>query len=206
MNDFKKKHYKILRKVIDKELSSFLFNYSLLKRDVHKILLKTKYISPYEDLHGILTDEQAPNTFSIYGDVAMETLLLKCHNVMEKNTGLSLYPNYAYMRTYKTGDILERHRDRYSCEISTTMNLGGDSWPIYLDPTGKSKKGIEVILGPGDMLIYKGDKQDHWREHFDGEVCAQVFLHYNDSSKPKAKDNLYDSREYLGLPSYLKRK
>tara|TARA_R110001583_G_scaffold113076_1_gene263401 strand:- start:180 stop:557 length:378 start_codon:yes stop_codon:yes gene_type:complete len=125
---------------------------------------------------------------------------------MEKNTGLSLYPNYAYMRTYKTGDILERHRDRYSCEISTTMNLGGDSWPIYLDPTGKSKKGIEVILGPGDMLIYKGDKQDHWREHFDGEVCAQVFLHYNDSSKPKAKDNLYDSREYLGLPSYLKRK
>ena len=67
----------------------------------------------------------------------------------------------------------------------------------------KSKKGSEVILGPGDMLIYKGDKQDHWREHFDGEVCAQVFLHYNDSSKPKAKDNLYDSREYLGLPSYF---
>lgn len=72
MNDFKKKHYKILRKVIDKELSSFLFNYSLLKRDVHKILLKTKYISPYEDMHGILTDEQALIPFQY-----METLLWK---------------------------------------------------------------------------------------------------------------------------------
>jgi hypothetical protein len=56
------------------------------------------------------------------------------------------------------------------------------------------------------MLIYKGDKQDHWREYFEGEICAQVFLHYNDSKKPGAKDNIYDSREYLGLPSYFKRK
>ena len=204
MIDFKKKHYTVLRKVIDKELSSFLYNYSLLKRDVHKILTKTKYISPFEDMHGVLNDKQAPNTFSIYGDIAMETLLLRCHDVMEKNTGLNLFPNYAYMRTYKHGDILERHRDRYSCEISTTMNLGGDPWPIYLQPTGK--KSIKITLGPGDMLIYKGDKQDHWREYFEGEICAQVFLHYNDSKKPGAKDNIYDSREYLGLPPYFKRK
>jgi len=82
MIDFKKKHYTVLRKVIDKELSSFLYNYSLLKRDVHKILTKTKYISPFEDMHGVLNDKQAPNTFSIYGDIAMETLLLRCHNVI----------------------------------------------------------------------------------------------------------------------------
>ena len=23
-----------------------------------------------------------------------------------------------------------------ACEISTTMNLGGDDWPIYLEPSG----------------------------------------------------------------------
>ena len=65
---------------------------------------------------------------------------------------------------------------------------------------------IKITLGPGDMLIYKGDKQDHWREYFNGEICVQVFLHYNDSKKPEAIDNIYDSREYLGLPPYFKRK
>ena len=45
---------------------------------------------------------------------------------MEKETGLSLYPTYAYARIYKKA---HRHKDRFSCEISTTMNLG-DKWPI----------------------------------------------------------------------------
>ena len=43
--------------------------------------------------------------------------------------------------------ILKRHKDRFSCEISTTMNLGGDDWPIYLEPSGETgKKGIKVDL------------------------------------------------------------
>ena len=52
----------------------------------------------------------------------------------------------------KGDDILERHKDRFSCEISTTlMNLGGDPWPIYLSPNENvgipemgGKKGITV--------------------------------------------------------------
>ena len=40
------------------------------------------------------------------------------------------------------------------------MNLGGDPWPIYLEPSGKKrtvdKKGIKVDLKPGDMLVYSG--------------------------------------------------
>ena len=54
---------------------------------------------------------------------------------MEKTTGLKLYPAYTYGRVYKKGDILKRHKDRFSCEISTTMNLGGDKWSIYLEPS-----------------------------------------------------------------------
>ena len=55
----------------------------------------------------------------------METLLLKCQPGMEKATGLKLYPAYTYARIYKKGDELKRHKDRFSCEISTTMNLAG---------------------------------------------------------------------------------
>ena len=53
----------------------------------------------------------------------METLLLSVQPKMEKLTGLKLNPTYSYARIYKKGDVLNRHKDRFSCEISTTMNL-----------------------------------------------------------------------------------
>ena len=135
----------------------------------------------------------------------METLLEKVKPAMEKHTGLKLSPTYSYARIYKKGDVLARHKDRYSCEISTTLNLGGDSWPIYLDPTGKEgQAGIKVDLEPGDMLIYSGCELEHWREEFKGKDCGQVFLHYNKSSSKKAKENLYDKRPFVGLPDWFK--
>ncbi len=82
---------------------------------------------------------------------------------MEEATRLKLYPAYTYARIYKKGDILERHKDRFSCEISTTMNLGGDEWPIYLEPSGEvNKKGIKINLKPGDMLVYSGCELEHY--------------------------------------------
>ena len=149
----------------------------------------------------------------------METLLLKCQPGMEKATGLKLYPAYTYARIYKKGDELKRHKDRFSCEISTTMNLGGDDWPIYLEPNLKkvvlnqvvwiyvsdNTKGVRVDLKPGDMLVYSGCELEHWREKFKGKECVQVFLHYNNRKTPGAKDNMFDKRPHLGLPSWFKR-
>ena len=47
---------------------------------------------------------------------------------------------------------------------------------------------------------------EHWREAFIGHDCAQVFLHYNDvnSKTGNAKENIFDNRPHLGLPSYFK--
>ena len=135
----------------------------------------------------------------------MDTLLLKTLPIMEKHTGMKLIPTYSYARIYKNGDILDRHKDRFSCEVSTTMNLGGDEWPIYIEPSGeKDKDGIKVTLKPGDMLVYKGALYEHWREPFEGEDCGQVFLHYNNEKTEGADNNTYDSRPHLGLPSYFK--
>jgi hypothetical protein len=130
----------------------------------------------------------------------------ECLPDMEKATGLKLYPAYTYARIYKKGDELKRHKDRFSCEISTTMNLGGDDWPIYLEPSGEiGKKGVKVDLKPGDMLVYSGCELEHWREKFKGKECVQVFLHYNNRKTPGAKDNMFDKRPHLGLPSWFKR-
>ena len=168
---------------------------------------KRRYISPFSEIHGKLNgDPQIANSFCIYGDVAMETLLAILNGKMEKETGYKLDPTYSYARIYKTGDVLHRHKDRYSCEVSTTLHLGGDPWPIYLDPTGKTgQAGIKIILKPGDMLLYSGCEVEHWREAFPGKDCGQVFLHYNNSQKKTAKENKFDKRPMLGLPSSFKK-
>ena len=59
-------------------------------------------------------NEQIPNTYAQYANMAMETLMLKCQPIMEKTTGLKLDPNYTYARIYKKGDELKRHKDRFS--------------------------------------------------------------------------------------------
>ena len=217
---FNKNKYTVIRKAISKDLATFVANYFSIKKQVYDTCRQARYISPYETLLGYYEepDGQIPNTYSCYSDIAMETLLLKCQPVMEKLTGLQLYPSYTYARIYKKGDELKRHKDRFSCEISTTMNLGGDPWPIYLSPkenvgipdgkkitTISNAKGIKVDLKPGDMLVYRGMELEHWREKFKGEECVQVFLHYNNRKTPRAKDNVFDKRIHLGLPNWFKR-
>jgi len=197
--------YRIVKQAISKELSEFVYSYFLMKRNVARKFYNERYISPYNFDWGVWNDEQIPGTYSHYSDIAMETLLQKLRPSIEKETGLKLNETYSYARIYKKGDVLVRHKDRYSCEVSATLNLGGDSWPIYLEPSGElGKEGVKVDLEPGDMLIYKGCEVEHWREPFEGENCGQVFLHYNNTSGEKSEENKYDGRPFLGLPAWFK--
>ena len=218
---FKKNKYTVIRQAISKDLASFVANYFLMQKQVYDTCRQARYFSPFEQIIGYYETEkdQIPGAYASYSNIAMETLLLKCQSKMEEVTGLKLYPAYSYARIYKKGHELKRHKDRFSCEISTTMNLGGDDWPIYIEanknvgiPDGKKittkseNKGSKVILKPGDMLVYKGMILEHWREVFLGKDCAQVFLHYNDvnSKIGNAKENMFDGRKHLGLPAYFK--
>ena len=216
-NSFEKNGYKIIKQAVDIQLATFVHDYFLIKRQVAQTFFKEKYISPFTTEYGTLGDSQCPNSYSHYADIAMETLLKWVKPAMEKHTGLKLIPTYSYARIYKKGDVLHRHKDRFSCEISTTLNLGGDPWSIFLSPqenvgipdgkkitSASNAKGIKVDLKPGDMLIYKGMELEHWREPFEGEDCIQVFLHYNNKSK-EAELNQFDKRPHLGLPNYFKK-
>ena len=205
---FKKNKYTVIKQAISKDLAAFIANYFLMQKQVYDTCKASRYFSPFETIIGYYEgeDEQIPNTYYQYANMAMETLLLKCQPGMEKATGLKLYPAYTYARIYKKGDELKRHKDRFSCEISTTMNLAGDDWPIYLEPSGETgKKGVKVDLKQGDMLVYSGCELEHWREKFKGKECVQVFLHYNNRKTPGSKDNMFDKRPHLGLPSWFKR-
>ena len=216
--NFKKDRFTVIEKAIDPKIANFVYNYFLMKRQVAKTMFDERYISPFTTEFGVWNDTQVPNTYSHYADIAMETLLLAVQPIMEKQTQLKLIPTYSYARIYKKGDILHRHKDRFSCEISTTLNLGGDPWPIYIEPNPRmgglvkdkgyisdNTKGIKVNLKPGDMLVYRGNLLEHWREEFEGQDCGQVFLHYNNLATKGAKDNIFDKRKHLGLPSWFKR-
>jgi hypothetical protein len=132
--NFNKNKYTILKNAISPELAKFVKDYFLLKRKVAETLFNERYISQFTTEFGVWNDPQVPDTYSHYADIAMETLLEWVKPVMEKHTKLKLIPTYSYARIYKKGDVLHRHKDRFSCEISTTINLGGDPWPIYLSP------------------------------------------------------------------------
>ncbi len=80
------------------------------------------------------------------------------------------------------------------------MHLGNKSdqlWPIHIkDINGQA---VEVVLEAGDALAYRGAELSHWRNVFEGEWWAQIFLHYVDSNG-EYRDRKFDTRPNLGCP------
>tara|TARA_R110000824_G_scaffold220884_2_gene407985 strand:+ start:552 stop:1172 length:621 start_codon:yes stop_codon:yes gene_type:complete len=204
---FEQNKYKVIKTAISKELASFCYGYILNKSKVADYLFSNNLISQFDESYGVYNETQIPNTYCCYGDLVMETLLERVLPVMINATGLKLVPTYSYVRLYKYGDILNRHKDRESCEVSCTLNLGGDPWDIFLDSSGGvDNDGTKVSLKNSDMLVYKGCDLEHWREQFEGNNCCQVFLHYNSMDGKFKNNNKYDSRPFLGLPSFCQQK
>jgi len=142
-------------------------------------------------------DSRVPGTPAAYADPRMESLLEELLPAIEQVASQSLFPTYSYFRVYKTGDVLEKHTDRFACEISVSVSLGRKPetpWPIWVEgPQGA--RSIE--LQPGDGVAYRGRDCPHWREPFKGEFAAQVFLHYVDQNGPLASWK-FDKRKRLG--------
>ena len=144
-------------------------------------------------------DPQCPKSHAIYGSVTFDKLLEDLLPHFEQHCGKKLYPTYSYARLYKTEEELEVHRDRPACEISATVTLGfsGKQWPIYIGHKEDKTEATEIIMNVRDAVLYRGMDVYHWREKFEGEWQAQVFLHYVDADGPHAEWK-YDKRESLG--------
>ena len=127
---------------------------------------------------------------------------------LEKIIGRDLYQTYYYDRYYFPGQELSRHADRDACEISVTVHISTnlkEQWPIKIKTpdiyADKEKRELlslgqikEVILEPGDGMIYKGCERPHWRDIMPGTLETslaqlnqktldqlyyhQIFFHY----------------------------
>lgn len=168
---------------IELEKNNYIFIPKFIDPDrAKKIGRNYESFSEHNELGG---DDQAPNSRSMYD--YKETLELLCELTpkVSELSGLTVLPTYSYIRVYQTGDDLKKHSDRDSCEISVTLNLGGDcEWPIYIErPDGTT---ASVIMQPGDAMLYLGCRATHWRDSIPGSKCVQVFLHYVDSDGPRS--------------------
>jgi hypothetical protein len=212
---FEENHYVKITNFIKPEEASFLYDY--IKLAAYRCAyIENTMVDFNEEIFGTFNDKQAPGDYSRYGDLTFDTLLARKLPEMEFLTGKKLIPNYSYHRLYTTDTELVRHKDRPSCEISTTLCLGYDvsnvdlnkypdfDWPMFVGPKNGEEGtiGTPIHMKPGDMIIYRGCELEHWREPFIGKNHAQVFLHYNEY---EGKYNIInDGRPALGLPASFK--
>ena len=157
-----KKKYTIFRNVLSKDKCKFLEDYFLEIEKIARVYFDTGFISQFNKEYGVFNEQQVEGSYSIYGTIAGDIILRDLKPLIEKNLNKKLYETYSYIRIYKKGTLLKRHTDRESCKISTTLNLGGEKWPIFIDDN--TSKGKPIILEPGDMLLYPGVELEHWRE------------------------------------------
>ena len=212
---FKEHGYLKIESFLDKNFAFYLYQYCVLATK-RLLYLESTGTNFDKGIYGCFDDEQAMGDYSKYGDLAFDNLMYLSTTSIEKLIGLKLTPTYSYHRLYTTGTELKRHKDRPSCEISTTLCLGYDvsnvdlvkypdyDWPMFVDlKTGeKNSKGLPIHMKPGDMIVYRGCEVEHWREPFMGLNHAQVFLHYNEK---EGEYNIeFDGRPALGLPDYTK--
>ena len=184
---FKENGYALIKDVVHPQISGLVCAYS--------------QIDSIENFNPEGEKGQIPGTHSKYADPVMETLLEHLLPIMENATGLKLYPTYSYYRRYRPGDTLKIHKDRPSCEISTTVcfgwniegNPGATSWPIFIE-------GSEIVMNVGDIVVYRGCDLEHWRNSFnapEGSWHVQGFFHYVDVNGPYAEFKL-DKRPRIG--------
>lgn len=159
MSKFQKNNYLVVRNLITKKEAKTLA--TNLKKN---------------EKNGSLDDIQSLGSPSFYNNKLHTKIQKKLLPKIEKHTDFKLFKTYNYARIYKKNSILRIHKDRPACEISLTLDLGGDDWSIYL--LNNDEKPIKVKLNPGDALIYMGCDVWHWREKFKGNEHTQLFMHF----------------------------
>ena len=202
---FEKNKYGVVRNFLTPDVCDVLYEYvkfcakrcSWVANNISTEYRKGRY--------GSLGDGQVENNYSNYGDVMFESILASSTPKIEKLIHKKILPTYTYHRLYETGSDLKVHKDRPSCQLSTTICLGYENysvnenycWPIYMG-------GKAVHLKKGDMVIYSGCEIEHWRESFEGKTQAQLFMHYV-YADGQYKNFIYDERPMLGLPQEFKK-
>lgn len=117
------------------------------------------------------------NCVSEYNSPELSAILSEKTVVLNELLGKKVIPSYCFTRMSYTGSSLPRHKDRPSCEISLSIHLLGDT-PWAFGIVNSQGDDVEVILEPGDAILYDAPNATHFRSEYTGEYYVQSFHHY----------------------------
>jgi hypothetical protein len=198
--------YFVVKNAISKDVCKIIAKeFKLLENMAHELNLPRGFGTddpvsatvqfPYND--GLIE-----NSFAWYSPLCFEALSdVVIKSAVESAVGEEVYPTYSYARIYYNGASMRSHTDRAASDVVVTCCISVDNtvkpWPIgFLD---KDNNSIFVEQEPGDIVIYKGNEIEHWREKYEGAEQIQCFLSYVLKNGPKAGLR-YDTRPALGMP------
>ena len=147
---------------------------------------------------GPTSDPIMPGAFAMYSPVCFEAMGQTIKPMVEESVGCKLWQTFSYARVYVKGTNLVRHRDRTSGEWVANVCITRDNvdWPFYIELEGKSH---QILLEQGDMIIFRGHKDFHWRPKYTGDLQIQAFVSYVDQ-EGRYKQNKWDGRPMLAAP------
>jgi hypothetical protein len=162
-------------------------------KDTERMARRMKLLA---DKNLLTVDDQCALSYSVYSDPIHAEMQEMYRYKLQSILDLEVFPTYTYSRIYMPKEVLEKHKDRPSCEISITSTLEYDTfddkpWELFIE------NSEALLLYPGDALIYKGCEAEHWREKFIGVFQSQVFMHYVNKNG-KYHEYKYDFRPSLG--------
>lgn len=198
MSRFSKAYYEQTARRFRK--NRYLFVKGLLPPEILRFL--QTYYAVLLDNSLFYSDEQCPASLSLGGDPGLDSVLEWVRPELERLVGFKLAPTYSYTRRYAKGELLSRHKDRESCELSVTLSIQipkrAASSVIYFK--NSSARVIKVAMREGDGCIYAGAELEHWRDRFKVDGYIQLFLHFISRSGRFYPEHRFDGRPFLGRP------
>jgi len=190
-NDFSQNGYVVIKNAYPTVLANVLYSYMLTKERLNEG-------DKWDD------NDDMKDVLYLYGDPLYDSLLEVFRPMIEKIIVERLLPTYSFARLYKKGDALPPHKDRTSSEIGVSLNIGEEfsavhekrpnyRWPLVVN-------GEPIVGEQGDIILFKGIEQQHWRDSLQGDQQGQVFFFYVLQTKPYAKACEFDGRPALGFP------
>lgn len=134
----------------------------------------------------------------IQHDDLTRRVLSELQPLTEAWSGIELTPYQAYgFRLYRNESSLYMHLDKMETHVvSFILHIDSsddaEPWPLFIeDFYGRTH---EVILSPGDVLLYESSKCMHGRPRpFKGSWYTSVFSHYYPTRGWSERNRVYDS-------------
>jgi len=193
---FSKYGYVIVRNMISEELTKFIADEFTMVRDVYHHVNNV----PLEDTTRF-GDSTVKHAFCYYAPLCFEILypriMPRCEAILNKK----LFPSFSYARILYKDAKMEKHVDRASTTINTTIIFENDPEPYDFWLTDLEDNDVALKLNAGDMCLFDGGKLNHWRDTYTGNKCIQASLGFANE-----EINMYDGRKMLGAPGIKGRK